>query len=201
MIPALSLTVILGLILDGHVREAQKPPNSFAPDAGLSEILRDAPLTITFSKHTGDRPPHGDPYSWIWSINSAGQGERTICFFPKITGPGPDAKREKFTLSPERMNAIRKALHEEQFFAMKDHYGPIFIHGSWSTLTVTARQWTKAVRFYSTPSWAAEPNREDLSGLTSASRVWLAVCEGVDPDREFFPERKKLAEAIRALKK
>jgi hypothetical protein len=39
------------------------------------------------------------------------------------------------TLSAEQMASIRDTLRNERFVELKDSYGPLYVHGGWSTLT------------------------------------------------------------------
>jgi hypothetical protein len=158
-------------------------------------LLRDEPLTIVFRQLRESTGPDM-PRRWYWSINSAGQGSLTINFM------NLKPTQRKVDLSGEQMAAIRKTLLAERFVSFKESYGPLYLHGGWSTLTVIAGEHiNKTVRFNSTWSWASQKEHAALVENAPVVRVWLAITEVLDPDGKVFEERKILAAALKDLKK
>jgi hypothetical protein len=167
-------------------------------------ILEDAPLTIVFSKVTEAAVFNGQPNGWCWSINSAGQAELTVSITPNVAKlTSSKAIRKELKLSVQQMAAIRKSLRDGRFFHLKGDYGPCIIHGGWTTLTVVAGLLTKSVRFHSSWAWVSDLKRERAALVEAAPavRIWLKVCEVVDPDGKVFEERQEVAEVLRTLKK
>jgi uncharacterized protein (TIGR03067 family) len=99
-------------------------------------------------------------------------------------------------LPAKQIAEIRKALREEHFFQLKEYYGPGVIHGGWDTLTVIAGDRVKQVRYRSIWAWDGRRDREKLAEAAPAVRVWLKLCEAVDPDGKVFEERRGVAKAI-----
>jgi hypothetical protein len=164
--------------------------------------LRDAPLTIIFRKVSEDPAP-GLPSSRCWSINSAGQGQLTVEFSPTLRqpNPGPRTTREEFKLSPKTMAALRRALRDARFYHLDqpDGYGPIVVHGGWTTLTVAAGDHVKQVRFNALRLWGSRSARDEMAEAAPAVRVWVKVCAALDPDGKVFPERADVAKAVASL--
>jgi hypothetical protein len=103
---------------------------------------------------------------------------------------------------------------------MKNHYGGISPRGSkWgqadngnthSTRVCDSRSLLKIIsnehmknssRFNSTWTWATSKEKEEPAKAAPALRIWLRMCEVVDPDGEVFKERKRMAEALKAIQK
>ncbi len=59
----------------------------------------------------------------------------------------------------------------------------------------------KRIRFNSTWTWATSKQRDELAKAAPALRIWLTMCEVVDPDGDVFKERKGMAEALKAIQK
>jgi len=57
------------------------------------------------------------------------------------------------------------------------------------------------IRFNSTWTWATSKEKDELAKAAPALRIWLRMCEVVDPDGEVFKERKGMAEALKAIQK
>jgi hypothetical protein len=166
----------------------EKKRSEISADAA-DDLLRDEPLTIVFRRI---REHTLGPWRWCWSINSAGDGELII------SSMKPDVQR-KMAVSRDQLATIRQSLRAERFVALKDSYGPLYIHGGWDTLTVIAGEnINKSVRYNSVWSWAKEA--DTLTRAAQAARVWLTVVEILDPDGTVFGERKELASAVEALK-
>jgi hypothetical protein len=168
-------------------------------------LLKDGPLTIVFQQW---RMPgrEGAPYDWCWSINSAGEGELTVRTSFKLRPLTKEkTTRQKLVLSGKQLAAIRKVFREERLFNLKGEYGPPIFHGGWSTLTVVVGEHVKQVHFLSSWSWVSHWERDKdthkLADMAPAVRIWLAVCEAVDPDGKVLEERKEVAKVIAGLKK
>jgi hypothetical protein len=197
----MTLAAVLGLLGYVGIITATDRETTLSQEAA-DAVLRDEPLTIAFRQVAEMVPMQGLPDSWCWSINSAGQAERTISHTANLRELTPRKQtRQKMEFSTKQMAAIRQALREERFFSFKENYGPVYIHGGWAKLTVVAGQWTKTVRYSSSGSWASAWERPKLAEAAPAVRVWLKMCEVVDPGGKVFEERQKVAEAIQALKK
>jgi hypothetical protein len=171
--------------------------------AGADRILEEEPLTIVFRKVSERGVFDGSPDTWNWSINSAGEGELTIDFTANLAKRVlPKTTRQAFKLSAGQMTAIRKVLRQERFAQLKKEYGPWVIHGGWSTLTIIAGEHlNKTVRFGSVWTWASSSEKDKLAQRAAAARVWIKICEAVDPEGKVFRETKNLAKAVRAVKK
>jgi hypothetical protein len=164
------------------------------PPALVDTFLRDEPITIVF-RRIREHPLLGETWRWYWSINSAGEAEMSTENSQKST-------RKKQSFSVEKMGAVRKTLHDERFMEFKEEYGPVYIHGGWSTLTViVGDRINKTVRFNSTWGWDTPNQKKTLAEAAPAARVWLKVVEMVDPEATIFTERKDMAAALKALKK
>jgi len=164
-------------------------------------ILAESPLTIVFRKVYGYPPiPDGRAVEWTYSINSAGLGERTIRYTQDLTDrkdKKPESK--KFEVSAERMDAIRKSLRDERFFHLPRADGPVGLHKGWTTLTVVADDYAKTERFFST-DWRGWSEAE-LKIAAPAMRLFVTMCDAVDPDSKVFEELPKVKELVRGLKK
>jgi hypothetical protein len=100
------------------------------------------------------------------------------------------------------MASIRQTLCDERFVDLGDAYGPLVIHGGWSTLTVIAGEHiNKRIHFSSTWTWATSKEKDELAMAGPALRIWLRMCEVVDPDGEVFKERKGVPEALKGIQK
>jgi hypothetical protein len=165
------------------------------------DLLASEPLTIVF-RHVSERGAFdGTADAWTWSINSAGQGELTTHLSANLAKLTPaTATRQAFRLSASQMAALRKTLREQRFAHLKDEYGPWVLHGGWSTLTViSGGHINKTVRFRFVWGWANPEEKDRLAGRAPAARVWLKVCEVVDPEGRICGPTKEFAEALRAL--
>jgi hypothetical protein len=186
LVATLALAVCAGALALGEERQSLAP--------GVADgLLRDEPLTIVFRRILED-PPLGAPWRWSWSVNSAGQAELTISRFP-------NPMQRKMEFSAKQMAGIRQVLRHEHFVELKDSYGPLVIHGGWSTLTVIAGEHiNKTVRYNST-NWVNNWGMDKLAEAAPALRVWLKMSEIVDPEGKVFQERTDLAQLLKALKK
>jgi hypothetical protein len=192
-IPAFFLTVVCGIAAPDNEKE-------LSAEAGQAN-LEDAPLTIVFRK-LHESPRYGAAYRWCWSINSAGQGQLTIDNWINLRPLTPvKTTRQKLELSAKQLVAIREVLLKERFFHLKNEYGPHVIHGGWSTLTVVAGDHVKQVRYCSSWGWTSLWKREKMVDAAPAVRIWVKVCEAVDPDTKVFPERKDVAKVLGELKR
>jgi hypothetical protein len=189
---ARGLTVVFAIVAVGVLQADQKGANYSKNNFYAN--LEDGPLTFVFKKVI-ERSEEGVPHTWIWSVNYAGQCELTVPKFGQMK-----TNRRKFEVEANKMSALRIALREAKFFELNEFFGPAYIHGGWETLVVVAGDEAKTVRFNSSWSW---PNGN--SGMTSDSfpaiRVWLRVCEALDPDDRVFEHRRKVAELVGKVKK
>jgi hypothetical protein len=177
---------------------AQDKPSR--PDADRADsILSDAPLTIVFRK-VRELPRDGLPREWTYSINSAGGGELTVEYMPDFSVPArKQPTRQKFEVPADKMDAIRKALRVERFFNLADADGPHMIHGGWTTLAVVAGPLAATQRLSSTDwgNW----NGDQHKAAAPAMRLFVAVCEAVDPDAKVFTELPRVKRVVADLKK
>src|SRR5262245_9546317 len=177
---------------------AQDKPSQPDPDRADS-ILSDAPLTIVFRK-VRERPRDGLPREWTYSLNSAGAGELTIEYVPDFSVPArKQPTRQKFEVPAAKMDAIRKALRAERFFNLAEADGPHWIHGGWTTLAVVAGPLAGTQRLSST-DWG-QWNGEQHKAAAPAMRLFVAVCEAVDPDGRVFTELPDVKRIVADLKK
>jgi hypothetical protein len=161
------------------------------------EILENAPVTLVF-RRVYDDPPDGRPYEWTYSINSAGTGELTIDYVRGIRESKPPT-RQKFEVSAEKMAAVRKALRDEHFFHPREVDGPVALHSGWTSLTVSAGPLT-AIKQFDSPNWDYWKG-DDLKKAAPAMRIFLAVCDAVDPEGKVFTELGAVKKAVVELKK
>ncbi len=103
-------------------------PEPRARDKVTNSLLRKEPMTIVF-RQIVEPEPLDRPWRWSWSINTAGQAELIITGSPK-------GRRVKKKFSAQQMASIRQTLCDERFVDLEDAYGPLVIHGGWSTLEV-----------------------------------------------------------------
>jgi len=90
-----------------------------------------------------------------------------------ITG-SPKERRVNKKFSAQQMASIRQTLCDERFVDLEDAYGPLVIHGGWSTLTVIAGEHiNKRIRFNSTWTWATSKEKDELAKAAPALRIWL----------------------------
>lgn len=172
---------------------AQDRPEPATANAA-DKYLPDEPLTVVFRHSLGYIPIGDEPWRWHWSINSAGQAERTVRLLK--------AERRKEVFSAEQMAELRRVLTDERFTTLQGEYGPIVLHGADSTLTVAAGEGgVKTVQFYSPSSWASGLEKDELAKLAPAARVWLCVAGMVDPEAKVLRKQKELAAAVKLLRK
>ena len=189
----------LGLACGARPGSAQDKPSRPDPDRADS-ILSKAPLTIVVRKVHGELPRDGKPYEWTYSLNSAGAGELTIEYGPDVSVPvRKKPTRQKFEVPAEKMDAIRKALRTERFFNLADMDGPRLLHGGWATLAVVAGPLAATERLSST-DWE-HWNWGQRKAAAPAMRLFVAVCEAVDPDGKVFTELPGVRRIVADLKK
>ncbi len=123
--------------------------NDLRPSPEVADsILEHVPLTIVFDKVIESPAFNGRPYGWCWSINSGGQAELTIsttAIEGKFKLMRLKSIRKELRLTVDQMASIRKALRDARFFQLNKEYGPVYVHGGWSTLTVVAGRLSKSV--------------------------------------------------------
>jgi hypothetical protein len=192
MFSACLLTTAISLagVIDASC--SQDDRGGLSPETADS-ILKSEPLTIVFQKTIED-PTYSGPYEWCFSINSAGQTELTMSLLDGLT-------KRKFEISATKLAAIRKCLRDEKFVELKNSYGKSVLHGGWSTITVIAGEHVKkTVRYNSTYAWASRLEQGKLNEAMPALRVWLKICEAVDPEASAFPERRPIVKSLEAMK-
>jgi hypothetical protein len=163
------------------------------PDSKWADsILEDSPITLVFRRIT---PWSGE---CTYSINSAGACERTIHFDPISRDPKKPT-RQKFEIPAEKMTAIRQALRSERFFNLKKVEGLTALDSGWTTLMVSAGSLT-ATQHFDSPNWAGW-TPEQKKAAAPAMRIYVAVCDAVDPEGKVFTELPKIKEVVRDLSK
>jgi hypothetical protein len=158
--------------------------------------MADAPLTLVVRTGGAYPGPPGSPIEWTFSINSAGAAELTTEYV------GTDRNkpvRHKFEIPAEKMAAIRKALREERFFHLAKVDGAVGLHARSTWLTVTAGPFT-ATQTFESPSWPGWKG-DAAKAAAPAMRVFLAVCDAVDPEGKVFTELPKVKRAVQDLTK
>lgn len=192
------VSVLLIAAISAGPGPAQDKPSQPDPERADS-ILTSAPLTIVFRK-VAELRLNGQPREWTFSINSAGAGELTIEYVPDFSAPGrKPPTRKKFEVPAAKMDAIRAALRAERFFNQADVDGPVIPHGGWSTLAVVAGP-LSATRQLLSPDWG-HWNGEQQKAAAPAMRVFVAVCEAVDPEGKVFTELPAVKRVVADLKK
>lgn len=91
------------------------------PSALHAATQEDKPLTLAVS-NVGD---FAQGYSWYLSVNSAGQAELTIDALGKSV-------RRRFDIPNEKIQLLRKAVSEEDFFGLADKYGQVVPDGRYN---------------------------------------------------------------------
>jgi hypothetical protein len=181
--------------------------NGLRPSPEVADsILEHVPLTIVFDKVIEFPAFNGRPYGWCWSINSAGQAELTIsttAIEGKFKLMRPKSIRKELRLSADQMASIRKALRDARFFQLNKEYGPVYVHGGRSTLTVVAGRLSKSVTYCSSWGWASyfKEKRAEFRKAAPAIRLWLKICEAVDSDGKVFEEQKAVADLMQSMTK
>jgi hypothetical protein len=179
------------------------PQDDLKPSPAVADhILEDAPLTIVFDKVDEAVPFNGLPCGWCWSINSAGQAELTVSITANVSTRTPRKSiRKGERLSADQMASIRKALRDSRFFHLQKEYGPVYEHGGWTTLTVIAGKLSKSVTYCSSWGWSSyfKEKPAEFRKAAPAIRLWLKVCEAVDPGGKVFEEKKAVAELVRMM--
>lgn len=160
-------------------------------------ILADEPLTLVV-RNVGHYPSPGQPLGWTFSINSAGAGELTIDYGHGAPVAGKPS-RQKIEVTVDKMAAIRKALRDERYFHLAEVDGLVPLHAGWTTLTATTGPLT-AIKTFESPSWSGWTG-DQQKAAAPAMRIFLAVCDAVDPDGKVFTELPKVRKVIRDLKK
>jgi hypothetical protein len=99
------------------------------------------PLTIAMS-NVGR---FSEGYSWYLSVNAAGQASLRIETFPEQT-------QREFVVPPTQLAVLRAALRDQRFFELGEAYGAQVPCGSTKTLTVTAGNESRSVKWYAVGS-------------------------------------------------
>jgi hypothetical protein len=147
------------------------------------------PLTIAFEK-VNENPGLDIPGRIYWSINSAGECEETVSYLLK-------KERHRVACSPESLRALRNVLAGEQLGEIKNSYGPQIMHGGWSKFVIVLGGSTSVTCRLNTPCGAEHSwDKKDLISAMPALRIWLKLCDVVDPKSKVFEERSSLAERL-----
>ena len=160
------LSLALAGCADGAASE-QKP-------SVTESQVQHCPITVSgsCSGYFGPKPS-----GWYLSVNSAGEAELTL-------QAGKDTRR-RFQVSPEQQRALQKAILDEKFFELSEHYGDLVPDGTTRTLTICVCDMVKTIHVH----YLMNGGKGDPSTLREAARAlrvlmlvrsWITDADAVD---------------------
>ena len=137
----------------------------------LVSVVRGQPTTLEAPalRVTASHLQYLDNMDPLWSLEINDPGVNTLLLYSEIL-----AGAKTIVVTPDRIDAVRKALSQERFVELKDSYGEMLLHGPERTIEIWMEGQHKRVEIL-TISPDMNFSATERSEIGRALRAWAAI--------------------------